>query len=332
MSFKVCTIGCGGMATTGHGPSYARYAATHPDTELAACCDLDEEKAGRFRDRFGFARSYTDMERMLVVEKPDAVCLIAPVHLTCPLSCQLLEQGYPLLMEKPPGMTADEVDRMIAAAARSGAPNQVAFNRRYMPLVRALKARLAELSPGSVQYLRYDFSRISRSDADFSTTAIHGIDTARFLAGAEYAEIRFRYQQMPRFGPAVANLLLECTFANGVAGQLDFCPMGGVVTERATLHANDHTFFADLPIWGGLDMPGRVRHLHKGALLQDLSGDDLPDGTEGFVANGFYGENESFFDDIRHGRRPAGDLRSGRQSVEIMQCLRERRASYRIAE
>ena len=45
MAFKICAIGCGAMATTGHGPSFQRYAQEHPDVELAACCDLDAEKA-----------------------------------------------------------------------------------------------------------------------------------------------------------------------------------------------------------------------------------------------------------------------------------------------
>ena len=48
MSFKICTIGCGQHASKYHGPSYAQYAATEPDTVLAACCDIDEAKAAKF--------------------------------------------------------------------------------------------------------------------------------------------------------------------------------------------------------------------------------------------------------------------------------------------
>ena len=51
MAFKICAIGCGAMATTGHGPSFQRYAQEHPDTELVACCDLDAEKAELYRGR-----------------------------------------------------------------------------------------------------------------------------------------------------------------------------------------------------------------------------------------------------------------------------------------
>ena len=328
MSFRVCVIGCGHMALHYHGASYAKYAAAHPDTELVACCDVDVAKAAAFRERFGFARHYTDFERMLDIEKPHAVCLNAPVELTCELSCRVLERGYPLLTEKPPGRTTDELDRMIAAADASGAPTQVAFNRRYTPLVVELKRLLtARFDPAAIQHVRYDFSRVGRTDPDFSTTAIHGIDTTRFLAGSDYAHIRFHYQEFPALGPATANIFMDCTFVSGATAHLNFCPVAGVVTERATVHAHDHSFFLSIPVWNAFDMPGRLQHLEKDELKLDLSGLDVAS-SEAFESNGFYGENAAFFDDLRAGRRPAGDLRNARQSVEVAQYIRERRAEY----
>lgn len=330
MGFKVCAIGCGNLANYCHGPSYARYAASHPDTELVACCDLDETKAIRFRERFGFSRHYTDLERMLRAESPDAVCLIVPVALTCELSCIILGMGYPLLTEKPPGRTTEEIDRMIHAADASGAAAQVAFNRRYTPLVRELKRLLSEsVAPSQIQHVRYDLTRVGRTDADFSTTAIHGIDAARFLADSDYAGVRFHYQVLPELGPTIANIYMDCTFVSGATAHLSFCPLAGVVVERATLHAHDHTFYLSLPMWNALDTPGRLQHLEKGELKLKVSGLDISEGGEQFELNGFYGENACFFDDIRNGRRPAGDLRCARQSVEVAQCVRERRSEYR---
>ena len=134
---RLATIGCGEHATGTHGPSLALYAERHPGTELVACCDLDPGKAERYRARFGFARAYTDLRRMLDTERPDAVSLVAPVERTCELACLIFEWGFPLLVEKPPGRTVAEVDRMIAAAG--GVAHQVAFNRRFAPLLRELK-------------------------------------------------------------------------------------------------------------------------------------------------------------------------------------------------
>ena len=70
---KLCAIGCGEHAASSHGPAQARYAAEHPDVVLAACSDLDPARAERHRERFGFARGYSDPWAMLEAERPDAV-------------------------------------------------------------------------------------------------------------------------------------------------------------------------------------------------------------------------------------------------------------------
>ena len=99
-----------------------------PGTALTGCCDLvsvpglsrsfpyralrsppggqDGAKAERYRTRFGFERAYTDIGCMLTECQPHALVLIAPVELTCELSCKLLATGLPLMMEKPPGVCA----------------------------------------------------------------------------------------------------------------------------------------------------------------------------------------------------------------------------------
>src|SRR5258706_16110919 len=97
---KLCTIGCGEHAGSSHGPAQARYAERHPGVELAACCDIDAKRAEHHRERFGFSRHYTDLQAMLEAEKPDAVILVVPEHATCALACRVLEQGFPLLLEK----------------------------------------------------------------------------------------------------------------------------------------------------------------------------------------------------------------------------------------
>lgn len=329
MSFTICTIGCGSHAAQNHGPAYAKYAATHTDTVLAACCDLDAEKAERFSKTFGFARHYTDLETMLHTEKPDAVCLVAPESLTCELACRVFAAGYPLLLEKPPGRNVAELERMIAAADRAGVANQVAFNRRHLPLLRALKRILAEdFPPESIQYLRYDFLRYQRMDEDFSTTAIHGIDTARYLAGSDYLEVAFEYQDFPSIDPHATNIYLQCRMASGAIVRLEFCPIAGVSVERATLHAYDHTFFLNLPMWNGLDMPGQLLHVERGKIKADVRGTAETDGAEGFELMGFYAENASYFDDLRVGRRPVDDLRSAYQAVAIADAIRTRQRVF----
>jgi myo-inositol 2-dehydrogenase/D-chiro-inositol 1-dehydrogenase len=329
---KLCQIGCGEHARVAHGPSQRRCAAERKDLVLAGCCDLDAARAESFRRAFGFARAFTDPVAMLDAERPDAVVVVVPVSKTVALGSLVLERGIPLLLEKPPGETVAEVDRLVAAAERDGrtVPHQVAFNRRFAPLVRELRRRIMEAGP--LQHLHYEMTRVERRDPDFSTTAIHGLDAVRYLAGGDYAEARFRYRELPELGPGVADILVDAAMASGATAHLAFCPVAGVLVERATAHAHGHTFFLHVPMWSGIDSPGRLWHFAGGKLAADLGGDRVGDGTALFELGGFYRETVAFLDAVAAGREPSPSLRESRQSVEIAERIRARAAEYHAVE
>lgn len=331
---KLCAIGCGEHARSSHGPAQARLAATNPAVELAACCDLDADRAAGHRQRFGFARSYTDPLAMIEEERPDAAVLVVPDDVTCALGCQVLERGVPVLIEKPPGRTVEETDRLIAAAEAGGrgggpVPHQVAFNRRFVPVVREARRRLDAVAAGvAMQHVHYELTRVGRRDADFSTTAIHGLDAVRFLAQSDYAHARFRYQERPALGPGVANVFVDAVLASGATAHLAFCPAAGVVVERATVHAGAHTLFLRIPMWEGFDSPGRLEHLEDGRLVAEVTGDAAGGGSAAFERGGFYAEYEAFLGALAAGRPPTPSLRESRQSVEVAACIRGRESDF----
>lgn len=328
--FKICLIGCGGMSNYGHGPACVKYAQTHPDVELSACCDIDEQKAIQFSKDMGFLRRYTDLVEMLNKEKPDATVLIVPPEATGPLATQILGMGYNCIMEKPPGMSVEEIDRMIAAADKTGAATQVSFNRRYTPLIMKTKELVHEtLADNQIQHIRYELSRNGRNDPDFTTTAIHAIDTAKFIVGSDYKWVNIHYQHFPELGPTCANMFLDCEFESGATGSIVLCPVTGLSCEMATIYGQNDWFQMSQPMRTDFEQDGQLRHFREHKLIYRVTGPDLNESNENWIVTGFYIENASFFDDLRAGRKPVGDLRSARQSVAIMQCLRERKAEYR---
>ena len=266
---------------------------------------------------------------MLDAERPDAVVVVVPVERTAAVGSMVLERGLPLLLEKPPGATVPEVDRLIAAAEGGGrpVPHQVAFNRRFAPLVRELRRRIEEAGP--LQHLHYEMTRVERRDPDFSTTAIHGLDAVRYLAGCDYAEARFRYRELPGLGPGVANILVDAVMASGATAHLAFCPVAGVLVERAVAHAHGHSLFLNVPMWSGVDSPGRLWHYAGGRLAAEVGGEEVGDGTALFELGGFYRETVAFLDALAAGRLPSPGLREARQSVEIAERVRHRAAEYR---
>lgn len=324
MSFKICSIGCGEMSTIGHGPSFRKYAQENPEVILAACCDLDAAKAERYRQSFGFEKAYTDIDQMLSAEKPDAVSLVVPVALTEQLTTKMLRAGIPVILEKPPGLDREQTLRLMDVVEQTGTPNQVAFNRRYMPVVQ----RFLEFRQGREgQLWQYDFYRVNRRDKDFSTTSIHGIDTLRFLVDKPYRHVDFHYYPNPHNSTLVPVITLDCEFIDGSVGRITFAPSSGICAERCIMHGTNQMIYASMPyhgVNGSIDGAGSILVAENNQIILKEETQD----EEFFTSNGFYGENAHFFDCIRSGIRPEGDIASGLQSVEIADCIRKRKDSY----
>jgi len=323
MSFKIAVIGCGWVSTASHGPVYQRYAASNFDVELSACCDVDLTRAEQFAAQFGFSHAYTDFRQMLDSERPSAVCLNVPERLICEMGCQVMELGYPLLSEKPPGLTLAEIDQLIDVACATGVIHQVAFNRRHTPLIVELKRLLAGYL---IHHIDHHFYRVCRHKYDFSATAVHAIDSLRFLAG-DFAHIRFHYKEFPELGQ-VANFLLDGVMDSGATATLSIAPLTGLNVERTIIHAVDHTFCLNLNL--GPDAPGSLQHFEKGQLALNINAAEFSHSIDDTVLNGFEAQAVSFFEAVRGNRHPADTFASCRQSVAIMQAMRERQAEYRL--
>ena len=316
MPFNICAVGCGHIAHAMHGPSYLRYQSENSSAVFAGCCDIDLGKAEYFKSKFNFRNAYTDMDIMIRMEKPDAVCLLSPVDVTASLAADILRQGIPLLLEKPPGRTWEEISLLIDIADKKRVPNRVAFNRRYAPLVIKLKELLgAKRAPEQIRSIQYDMYRVGRMDEDFSTTAIHAIDAARFIACSDYKHVRFTYR-------AATDIHMACETQSGAVVNISVCPVTGMIKEGATVICRDKIFDLDL-LGNPLNPMGRLTAIEKNDITADISGDAEP-----FVREGFYNENKTFFDDIIAGRQSAGGVDTAFQSVVLAECVRERVREY----
>jgi myo-inositol 2-dehydrogenase / D-chiro-inositol 1-dehydrogenase len=323
MTLKIAFIGCGWIAQACHGPVCAAYATQHSDVQLAACCDLDPQRAARLCEHFGFQRTYSDALDMLDTERPGAVFLNVPPEQTAGLAQEVMRRGIPLLCEKPPALTSADLERLVNAAAHSGGLHQVAFNRRFMPLVVELKHRLADLSIDAIEVQQV---REHRTDPVFATTAVHGVDLARHLADCDYARVDLHYQELPELGPGVANYRLEGAFTSGASVHIGIYPAAGVNLERTAVYARDQAFFLEAN--NGPDAPGRLRHFRAGRLEAEIPGPALPSGADALHLNGFYDQDVSFLEAVQAGAQPVHDFASSRQAVGIMQAMIERRDGY----
>ena len=330
MKTKICIIGCGRFARYAHGPVYRLIRQRDPDVEYAACADVSPEKAASFSRDFEIPRHYTDWREMAEKERPDGICQLTGVSDTAETACQVLAEGIPLLMEKPPGRNRSEIQRIIAASRRSNTPAMVAFNRRYSPIIVQMLDILDRECKEPVEHVRCDFYRCERLDADFSTTSIHGIDAVRHIARGRYTEARFDFQELKRETPA-ANIFMNARFDNGAYGLLSFIPSSGATFERYTIATRHWTLIAHtIPPSGGSEPAGMIEVFHDNHHLRDEA--PLPSelNDEELYLAGYYGENAAYLRRLRNGCPETDDLAMSMDAVELADCIRNRRPAWSL--
>lgn len=326
MSIRMCVIGCGWIVQSNHGPAL-QILAERGEVELAACCDLNPEYAQQVKKEFGFARTDTDLDVMLDRERPDAVLVAVPPEVACTIGKRVLSRGLPTLLEKPPADTLEGLDTMIALVKEKQVIHQVAFNRRFAPILVELRRRLAAAGP--VHCLQGWMMRTNRRDPDFSTTAIHLIDAVRFVLNDEYRSLNLRYQTWNSAGSPVTNFSIEGVMASGTMLQICICPDCGMQAEGFLARCAGRTFETEMsPIGHEFQNYGLLREWSQTKPIETVSGKDLSGREEQFVGYGMLGQMASFLQSVKQRSKPAMDLQNARRSLELMLALRARSATF----
>jgi predicted dehydrogenase len=107
--------------------------------EVVAIASREPERAKEAADRLGIDRVHGSYEALLADPDIDAVYNPLPNHLHVPWTVRAAEAGKHVLCEKPVGLTAAEVEELIAVRDRTGVLIQEAFMVRTHP--QWLKAR-----------------------------------------------------------------------------------------------------------------------------------------------------------------------------------------------
>ena len=139
--------------------AYLRHLVAMPDVALVAVQDGDAGLARKRAAEVGHPPVFTDYHQMLKETKPDFVMALGRHRQMARIAHDLLDQGYPFLMEKPMGVSADEVQSIADKAARLRAYAAVPLSQRYQPF--ALRAREL-LAAGRFGPVSHIYVRINR--------------------------------------------------------------------------------------------------------------------------------------------------------------------------
>ncbi|MEI7026952.1 Gfo/Idh/MocA family protein [Paenibacillus sp. y28] len=199
---RVGLIGCGAITIHRHAPEYAM----NPKADIAAFCDLVQERADKLAAEYG-GKGYTSYEEMLVSEGLDAVSVCTSNADHAKVSIAALRHGVHVLCEKPMAVSETECQAMIEAAQENNAFLMIGHNQRLMPahvkakellqsgmLGRVLTFRTAFGHPGpegwSVEGKEGWFFRKNRAFVGaMGDLGVHKADLIRWLLADEVAEV-----------------------------------------------------------------------------------------------------------------------------------------------
>jgi predicted dehydrogenase len=278
MTIRIGLIGCGEHSEIGHAIPLARYAAAHPGSiALAAACDLKRERAEMFCQQYDFVRAYQDGDEMLAKEQLDVCIAVTPVRRIAEIGIKLLQAKMPCVVEKPLGASMSEVQGLLDTARATRTINMVSVNRRFMPLL--VQGMEWAKASGRLRYLRGTMLRHARTEPEFLLqTAIHAVDTVRFIAGNVSAfEIRHLHAMPPQW------YAIDLQFESGVQGRIDVLPTAGMLEETYELIGDGFRAVITSPFG-----PQRSLRCYQEdrVVLEEIAGTDTPED----VINGFYGE------------------------------------------
>jgi len=110
---------------------------------VVAVCDLVPGRARAFADRWGVQQSYTSLSDMLAQVGLGSVHVLLPPDLHFAPAMEILAAGVRVVLEKPACVTADECERLLAAAPspdRVSVSHNFLFSPHYVALRNAFRA------------------------------------------------------------------------------------------------------------------------------------------------------------------------------------------------
>ena len=223
-----------GTVSTEHLNAYLR----NPSCRVVAIGSRTKEGAATKARQVGLDPReigiYDDLEELLAHPGLDALSVCTPHRRHPEDTIAAARAGKHVLIEKPVATTPDELRAMDAAVREAGVRTVVSFVLRWIPLVQAAKAMLAEGLFGEPIYVQADYwhnpeqsgypgaaGRLQRATIDaILSGGCHAVDLARYLMESDIVEVTALETSAQAGLPRAANQVALVRFANGKAGKV----------------------------------------------------------------------------------------------------------------
>lgn len=322
---NIAIIGCGLIGQ--------KRAKTLQNARLTVCVDHIKDKAETLANEYPGCIALTDWREAITRQDVDIV-IISTLHATlAEIGLAATKAGKHILIEKPAGRNANELQPLIEAAKANNTLIRVGFNHRYHRAFRKARELIDQQAIGELMFIRARYGHGGRlgyekewraqpelsGGGELIDQGVHLIDLARWFLG-DFTDIQGHamtyYWNMPvddnsflllkNAKKQVAFLHASCTewknlFSFEIAGQkgkIEIQGLGGSYgTERIT-------FYKMLPVMGPPET-----YVWEYPMADDS----------------WEIEMNEFFDDIRQKRQPAVSIHDAHAALKIVEEI------YRIS-
>lgn len=237
-ALRIGMIGAGAFATAMILPDLKRRG----DIQLAAIATQRGASADHAQSTFGFEATASDPAAVLDDPTINAVIIATRHDSHASLTAQALKAGKPVLVEKPIGLSLEEIAAVAGARAKSDAFFQIGFNRRFAPFTLRIKEALAKQTGPRNVLMRINAGAIpadhwvhspSEGGGRILGEACHFIDLARDLVGASIRTV----QADAARSETTDDVTLSLTFSDGSLATVLYTASGdsGLAKERIEL-------------------------------------------------------------------------------------------------
>lgn len=191
---NLALIGCGAV-----GEKRAQHLA---GAKLVHCIDLDPQRAAQLAALHERCASGTDWSEPLARADVDAVIVATPQDSHVPITRAAVTAAKHVLVEKPAGRAAAELDGLVELAAQYDVRVRVGFNHRYHRAFRQARQLVDSGALGELLFVRARYGHGGRpgyarewraqprrsGGGELIDQGVHLIDLARWFLG-EFVEI-----------------------------------------------------------------------------------------------------------------------------------------------
>ena len=132
-----------------------------------------------------------------------------------------MQRRHHLFIEKPPGLNAFQNRQMARCARRNRVIAMCGFQRRYVPLIAAMRKRVEPIHTVVVTFVKCSYPAAAYYDGAIdilSCDAVHAVDALRFLCGGEVERVASDVRTLGADNHNAFYAMVK--FSNGVTGVL----------------------------------------------------------------------------------------------------------------